>query len=517
MPDGYIDIPSNASAPAQRDYIDTPMEPERHQPSWITRQVEGALGLPAGAFQQAPETISSLVNLVKKHPAASSAMVAGAATAPLTGGMSLAPAMAFSGLMAAGGAAAGLTAHDIANRNTPENIPTSTESAKQIGMQGLMGAGGEGIGRGIQTAAKAVTPAVSQWLYKLGLRPSTSMQRNYPSAIKTGLQEDILPDAARIQSRLSEVENDLTRAVAQYDAARPKVRGLLPPAQGSTVTETIPLAPSAAVSKPVRGPNWPETAEDYVEWTAERIRNKYATTVPKAEPSATQGVMLRDRTVPPKLAAPEPGTAPPTMIAAKDIAEAAKNFVLKKGKLADRGLKAEDLAALEDLAKRYISENSAPMTVAQSLAQKRAEQALASSAYKTEARGGQINQLETLWHQGVANAQRQQVLDRIPSAKDALATEQGLIGLKDMAQVAADRPDVLGRYLKVASALGGVLGGHPEAGLGMAALMAAVESPTLAGASALAIKKLGKGATSSMVPQVMKALASAYGGASGGW
>ena len=111
------------------------------------------------------------------------------------------------------------------------------------------------------------------------------------------------------------------------------------------------------------------------------------------------------------------------------------------------------------------------------------------------------------------------MLRRIPGAAEALAKEQGLIGLKDMAEVAANRPEVLGRYLKVGAALGGVLGGHPEAGLATAALMAAVESPTLSGASAIAIKKLGKGASSNLTPVVLKALAAAYGGstAGGGW
>lgn len=518
----FAALPQKETASADQ----TQAEPEAH--SWLQKQLEGALGLPPSSLDTVKHAVSAIVDQAKKHPAAAGAMVAGAATAPLTAGMSLAPAAGFAGLMAGGGAAAGLLAHDAANAGTPGNIPTPADSAQQIGTQAALGAGGEVAGRGIQAAAKAITPRVASWLYDLGLMPSKTLNRDFPTAAETGLTEKILPTPDAIQARLSQVESNIKAAVKAADDARPNVRGLLGPAQPTvrSTTVDIPLgdAPTSeflSSSKP--GVIWREgTPQSVLTRTGDP---QYLGTT--AQPSVTNlpngsGVLRRStqEVVQPSLAPPKANAAPPTMVATQNLAAQAKAYVLQKANLLSqggRGLREDAVKELNDLADQYLKENPLPMSLADTLGQKRAEQTLSTAAYKAESRGAPVNQIETLWHEGLAAANRKAVLTAVPSAAKDLATEQGLIGLKAMAEDRALKSSLntFDATAILAGAIAGAAGGRPlEAAASAGAyttLRLAMHSPTLTGAIGLATQKLGQIGQSQLTPVMVKALAAAYG------
>ena len=464
-----------------------------------------------------PQAIGDdVVQAAIAHPAAAGATVAGALTAPFTGGMSLLPALGMAGAMGAGGAALGSLAGDVIDPRTVEtggNVPTPMGAAKTIAEQGALSLAGEGIGRGVAAGINALTPTVANFLYRMGLGQTAAMKRNFPTAAATGLSENIIPTADRVQQRLSEVESDLMDQVRAVDNARPVVRGYLGPATTDVPLGIAPtgegpmvVSPSAQVSQ-AGSPRSILTRTDdplfLVEGTA-------------PEPKAGFGGPGTVQMPRPQVAG-EAGTAPPTMVAPKDIVQQAIAFVQQKGNLGARAFKSDANDELTRLAQQYLADNSAPMTLEQSLAQKRAEQAIASASYHSQALGHPINDIETLFHQGIANAQRQAVLDRVPGAAQSLATEQGLIGLKNAAQYAADRPDTMPKAMQLISAIygaGNLAQGNFAQGtteMASAAALAASRSPTAMGALAIFTKMLGQNAAP-YLPAFTKAVANVYGG-----
>lgn len=226
-------------------------------------------------------------------------------------------------------------------------------------------------------------------------------------------------------------------------------------------------------------------------------------------------VMRPDTTV-----AGPPGTAYPTMIAPQTLAAQARQYVLDGANLrgqAGQGIRADKLAQLDDLHAAYLRDNPAPMTASDALAQKRAEQQLASSAYLKEAKGGDVNSIEMLWHQGTANANRSELARLVPDATNDLAQEQGLLGVKQATDAAANRSDSGAlnqavRYLRMAPAIAGIAGGSAESsalGLIGSALWEASNSPSAMAALAIATKKLGAHAAT-LMPAITKAIAMGY-------
>lgn len=523
-----------------------PSTPQK-EPEWRTklRPILGEIlgQVPGfGVLLQHPEVTNAAMDAMAatkefatKHPAAAGAIVAGTVAAPFTGGMSIPAALATSAAVAGTGAAVGRGISDVSNLNHPENIPTFGEHVKEIATQGALGAVGEGTGRVVQAGFRVATPVVAKWLYGLGLRPTASMTRNFPTAVKTGVDEGILPRPATIQARLTDIEQQLKDAVSAADAARPKVAGLLPgrtvdtplgvPATGEgAVASTSSARPSdirfvQGPPEPVnpRGGGFPGDqvpATQYLSEARPGARPQPGFSGPgvirQEEGAASSGPVDQwGRTTQAAKPAIRGAVQPP------DLANAARQFVMSKANLAangGRGLREEAIGQLDRLAQQYLKENPAPLSNADTLGLKRAEQTLASASYLTEARGGEVNQIETLWHQGLANAARQRLINSVPSSAEALAKEQGLIGLKTMAEYAADRPEVMARYVKAAAVIGGLVTGHPQEGIATAAIMAAVENPTVSGAAAMVAKYLGKKGATQLTPAVTKALAAAYGG-----
>lgn len=444
-----------------------------------------------------------------EHPAATGAMAAGAAVAPFTGGLSLPLAAAVTGTTMAAGAGIGRGVRDI---TTGERTP-QPEIAKEMLSEGAGGALSEVGGKAVTYALGKAAPVVSEWLYNLGLRPPRVIRQQFTGAnapAATALREHLLPNPEAVQSRLTEIEQQVSEAVAHADQP-PNVRGLLGPGTrdvsiplgeaptGESSAMTSPQMPRPSMVDPRRLQGGGDVAMPFAS----------AGTGPRpASGFGGPGILNRTEVLPASHAA----GAPPTMIDPRQIAANAAKYAIENGKLADRGFRQSAMQQVKDLTDKYLAENAGPMTVDRALALKRAEQSLASASYLKIARGGDVNDIETLFHQGLANAARQSVIDKAPEVAPLLAREQGLIGLKNAAEFAQDRPEVLAKYMTGMSLLtgvGGSLSGHPVEGLAGAALLMAVQSPTLAGAMAIAGKRL-TGALAPFTPQIMKAIVAAY-------
>jgi len=137
---------------------------------------------PAPAAAQAPQQPtaagmpfsrigSAVMGTIKNNPVSAGAIAGGLAAAPMTAGASLLPAMAASGLGAAGGAGLGLIAEQLGT-GKPR---TAGSVAGTMAAEGAMGAAGEGIGRGLATIAGKVAPHLSRAI----LKPSKALQREY--------------------------------------------------------------------------------------------------------------------------------------------------------------------------------------------------------------------------------------------------------------------------------------------------------------------------------------------------
>lgn len=112
-----------------------------------------------------------VLRFVKNNPAQAGAIAGGLAAAPLTGATSLIPAMAASGLGAAGGAGVGLAAQQIAT-GKPQ---TAGNVAGTMAKEGALAVTGEGIGRGLTTIAGKVAPKIARAVMK----PSKSLQNEF--------------------------------------------------------------------------------------------------------------------------------------------------------------------------------------------------------------------------------------------------------------------------------------------------------------------------------------------------
>jgi hypothetical protein len=511
-----------------------------------TTEDTGILGKIKSIIQGMGATERHITETAKAHPAATGAMIAGVATAPFTGGMSLPAAAGFSGLMAAGGAGAALAASQVANRDTAP-APSAMGNIAAMTEQGLGAAAGTVAGAAIAKTIGAAAPRVAQWLYTLGLRPSRAIRASFtganaPGAV--GVREGLLPNPEAIQARLSEIEGQVSAAISKADEL-PRTAGLLTEGAPPTRTVVIPLGGGSADTGPMTALEKEQLRDEFRTRTTERIarplledpsgvnvataREGAASIDPRrlqgegrfgpvytSEGSAGApagqlsgpGVLIREEALPRAAAAHAPG-APPTMVDPRQVAADATRYVMAQGNIPARGMRREAIDQLHALTTQYLSENGAPMTVQRALELKRAEQTLASASYQKVARGGDVNDVETLFHQGLANAARNAILAKAPEVGPLLAREQGLIGLKQAAEVAADRPEVIGRYMKAMSVITGVTTGHPQEGLMGAVILHALQSPNVTGALALATKALG-GATAKLTPIVTRAIIAAY-------
>lgn len=169
----------------------------------IGRAVEGLL-TDQGAAPQAPTAQPSLVDraladnpllppqarvgmalarFVKANPVTAGAIGGGLVAAPLTGGASLVPAMAASGLGAAGGAGLAIAGRQLATGRPESATDTLTEMAKQ----GALGATGEGVGR----VASGALRLAGRGLYRAGLLPINQVLGKYGDVVREGVEHAV--------------------------------------------------------------------------------------------------------------------------------------------------------------------------------------------------------------------------------------------------------------------------------------------------------------------------------------
>lgn len=120
---------------------------------------QAASGKPAGTQGLVKDTLSAVGGYAKEHPAEAGAIVGGLAAVPLTGGASALPAMAAAGLGGFGGANLGMLTSAALDPNSP--VPrTSMGVAGEAGKQGLIQAGGEGVGRAMGATVRGVANSI---------------------------------------------------------------------------------------------------------------------------------------------------------------------------------------------------------------------------------------------------------------------------------------------------------------------------------------------------------------------
>ena len=171
----------------------------------------------------------------------------------------------------------------------------------------------------------------------------------------------------------------------------------------------------------------------------------------------------------------------------------------------ERALRAEPTARVNEMRDALLLENPGkiPLTRAQSM--KQAEQGLAINAYKQEARGIPINNLETSVHEDIARGLREAIERRVPGVRNKNRRTQELIGaLKAISgaehRIANRDPVGMGDALALATGMAG----YQQAGLKGAALgviQEALTRPEVASRLGIAFDRAGKPV---ITPQVMR-------------
>lgn len=317
------------------------------------------------------------------HPVQAGAM-AGSALA--SGGASIPASIAASGLGAAGGAGIGSIAN--AAMGGDDGPKTAADVAKTMGTEGALGAAGEAGGR----ALNAGLQGAARFVYKGALRPSITLQREFPNIVETGLAEGAPVTAGGAQAVDAARQASAQQAaaiLAAKDAERPAVKGLLPPAQGVELG-AAPVSP----------------------------------TMPALRDPRSAGVLM-GRVLP---STPTPGVTYPQMIGAPEILKQGLSDARSAASAAP--LPGEAQGALSDLEQRFLQQRPNGMTLTEANKLKQAAQDLANSAYRAADRGMPINSTEAQFNKGVASGTRQAIEARAPEVAPVNQRTQSLIGLQ---------------------------------------------------------------------------------------
>jgi hypothetical protein len=148
----------------------------------LPRQAPGTMAGPAGLVprDRRGEGARSTLQLAKDNPGTAGALLAGAAAAPLTGGLSFPAAMAAEGAVGAGGAIAG---HGVKAAATGE-APDFGDVASDALINGVAGAAGPVIGGGLRMLGRG--------LYRAGVLPIQQVLGKYGNVGATGVENRIL-------------------------------------------------------------------------------------------------------------------------------------------------------------------------------------------------------------------------------------------------------------------------------------------------------------------------------------
>jgi hypothetical protein len=142
---------------------------------------------PAGGYSPVStikENFAKFKGATFGNPVGMLSTIGGLAGAPITGGTSLAPAVAASGLGAAGGAGLGLIADAMRGRgpNTAGGV------VREMGKQGAIQGAAELVGGGV--LAPAAT-RISRVIMDNAVRPTETLLREFPNVVETMVKERI--------------------------------------------------------------------------------------------------------------------------------------------------------------------------------------------------------------------------------------------------------------------------------------------------------------------------------------
>jgi hypothetical protein len=155
-------------------------------------------------------------NFIQRNPATVGAMVGGVVAAPLTGGASLLPAMAATGLGAAGGAGLGMLTSAALDPNSP--APNTSQGVlRTMAKEGAIAAGSEGGTRLVGMGLKALAPKVMD----TGLWRTGAQRMEFPNTPQRLVDEGLLPTSQRVQTALTGAEQGIQAKATAFDAAHP--------------------------------------------------------------------------------------------------------------------------------------------------------------------------------------------------------------------------------------------------------------------------------------------------------
>ena len=198
--------------PAIRYQVLQRLDPE--DKAWLlAREQDDAPPDTQASFKGAVENAASYA---RQNPAEVGAVLGGLAAIPMTGGMSVLPAMTAAGLAGTGGAGLGLLTSAALDPNSPAP-GTSSGVLSEMLSQGAMQAGGEGAMRGAGLALRRSAPTVMEW----GLQRSRAAKQDFPNAASRLVNDGVLPTERRIGSALNRTESKINADAAAFDARNP--------------------------------------------------------------------------------------------------------------------------------------------------------------------------------------------------------------------------------------------------------------------------------------------------------
>jgi len=196
---------------------------------------------PAGVVprERRGEGAGTVLRMIKENPVTAGSLAGGAIAAPFTGGMSLLPAAATVGGASAIGAGAGQMASG--------ERPSLTTMAKE----GMFGATGQGVGRGVSAAAGWLAPKVAEGVLRMAPRLSREFGKDgilgafLRERIPVGGSEQV---AGRIATS-SDAAQDMVRTAEQAGAAPVSPREIIRefrPVRDEVVRRAENASPTAA-------------------------------------------------------------------------------------------------------------------------------------------------------------------------------------------------------------------------------------------------------------------------------
>jgi hypothetical protein len=151
-----------------------PQKPAQSPKPSVTTQQLAAQG-PSAMSATKGQAFKSTLKMAGEHPGQTGALLAGAAAAPFTGGLSVPAAMGVEAAVGAGGAGAGHLVKSAATQQAPDVVRMLTDMATQ----GAIGAGGPLAGGALRM--------VGRGLYRTALAPTQQVLGKYGDVVGEGL------------------------------------------------------------------------------------------------------------------------------------------------------------------------------------------------------------------------------------------------------------------------------------------------------------------------------------------